>query len=135
MSDPERAVQGAILQRLKDEAALRPLLGTSPRVFDQAPAEAVHPYLVFGRAETRPLNAEGGGFEHRLSLNCVSRYGGAEEAKAVVGLVRTCLDGAALAMSGWRCVDLRVTYADVFRASDVRTTYGVVRVRAVVEAG
>jgi hypothetical protein len=132
MSDPERALQGAILQRLRAEPALQALVGA--RVWDQPPAEATHPYVVFGRAETRPVNADGGGFEHRLSLNCVSRYGGAEEAKTVVGRVRACLDGAALAPAGWRCVDLRVTYVEVFRSVDLRTTYGVVRVRAVVEA-
>ena len=36
---------------------------------------------------------------------------------------------------GWRLVNLRATYADVFRASDRRTTAGVLRLRAVTEAG
>jgi hypothetical protein len=141
--DAERALQGAVLGRLKAEPALAALLGTPRRVWDQPPGPdadgdgPVEPYVVFTRSETRPLNADGGGLEHRLTLTAVSRFGGAEEAKAVVAGVRASLDGlgggAAVELDGSRLVDLRVTYTDVFRASDLRRTYGVVRVRAVTD--
>lgn len=132
MTDPERALQAAILARLKSDGACVALLGT--RVWDQPRADPDSPYLVFGRAETRPVRAEGCGYEHRLTLTCVSTYGGSGEAKAVVAAVRAALETAELAPVGWRLVDLRVTYADVFRAADLRRTFGVVRVRAVTEA-
>jgi hypothetical protein len=131
--DPERALQGALLARLRADAGVAAVVGA--RVWDEPPAEAAWPHLLFTRAETRPVRAEGCGHEHRLTLTVVSRYGGSEEAKAAVGAVRACLDGAAVVLAGgWRCVDLRVTYADVFRASDLRRTYGVVRLRAVTES-
>lgn len=135
MADPERALQVAMIARLRAEPALQAVLGAVPRVWDQPPEEPVYPYVLFTRAETRPVNAEDAGYEHRLTLTVVSRYGGAEEAKAVLGLVRGALDGAALSLSGWRCVNLRATYADVYRAKDLRTTFGVLRLRAVTEAG
>ena len=47
--------------------------------------------------------------------------------------MRARLHGADLALDGWRLVNLRVTYADVFRAADGRTVQGVLRVRAVTE--
>ncbi len=132
--DAERALQAAILARLKAEPALKPWLGAAVRVWDQPPADPVFPYLLLGRWQTRPMG-EGGALEHRLTLTCLSRYGGSEEAKAVVGLVRDCLDEAPLAPEGHRLVNLRVTYTDVFRGSDLKTTFGVVRLRAVTEAG
>lgn len=139
MNDPERALQAAVGARLKGDAGVRAWLGVSPRVWDQPPEEMDkfdYPYLLFGRCETRPVAAEGCGYELRLRLTVVSRYGGSEEAKAVVAAARASLDGAALSLAGgWRCVDLRVTYADVFRAADLRSTHGLLRLRAVVEAG
>ncbi len=135
--DPERALQKAVLARLKADAGLAALLGSPRRVWDEPPESLEgyeYPHLVFGRAETRPVGAEGCGYEHRLTLTCVSRYGGSEEAKDVVARVRASLDGAAPALEGgWRCVALNVTYTDVYRGADLRSTYGVVRVRAVVE--
>ena len=131
--DAERALQGAVLARLRADSGVAAVVGR--RVWDRPPADPGWPYLTFTRAETRPLRADGGGLEHRLTLTCVSKFGGSEEAKAAVGSVRAALDGAGLSLAGgWRCVDARVTYADVFRASDGRRTYGVLRVRAVTEA-
>ena len=89
------------------------------------------------RSEARPGGGvEGEGQEHALTLTCLSRFGGAEEAHAALAAAREALHGASLALEGgWRLVNLRASYADVFRASDRRTTAGVLRLRAVTEAG
>ena len=63
----------------------------------------------------------------------MSVFGGSEEAKAVMALVRLSLHGAALSLDGHRLINLRVTYADLFKAADWRSTYGVLRLRAVTE--
>lgn len=131
--DPERALQAAILARLRGTAALRAWLGESVRAYDEPPDDPVLPYVALSRCSSAPLRGEGAGLEHRITLTCLSDYRGSEEAKAVVGLVREALDEAALPLEGARLVSLRVTYSDVFRASDWRTTFGVVRMRAVTE--
>jgi hypothetical protein len=132
--DPERALHLALLTRLRSDATLKTLLGTPVRVYDQPPAEPIHPYLTLGRSETRPWGGlEAEGLEQALSLTVVSVFGGSEEAKAVMAQVRVCLHGAALSLDGHRLVNLRVTFADVFRASDWRSTFGVLRLRAVTE--
>ena len=135
MTDPERALQAAILARLKSDGASTAVLGG--RIWDQPPGDG-HPYeyphLLFSRCETRPLGADGGEYEHRLTLTAVSRYGGSEEAKRAAAAVRAALDGASLSPSGWRCVSLTVTFSDTYRAADLRTSYGVLRLRAVTEA-
>ncbi|MEY4248438.1 MAG: hypothetical protein RJA87_71 [Pseudomonadota bacterium] len=132
--DPERALQQALLTQLKANADLALLLGNPLRVYDEPPADIVYPYVSLGRSETRPWGGlDGEGLEHVLSLTVVSVFGGSEEAKAVMALVRLSLHGAALSLDGHRLINLRVTYADLFKAADWRSTYGVLRLRAVTE--
>jgi hypothetical protein len=130
---PDLALQKALLAHLRSDAALAALLGDPPRIHDVAPQAADWPMVLFGRAESRPWGGlEGEGVEHVLTLTCLSRFDGAEEAKAIVAALRARLHGGEVALEGWRLVNLRVTYADVFRVAEGRQ--GVVRVRAVTEA-
>lgn len=132
--DADRALQGALIGKLKADAALIALLGSPARVHDQPPGDRVWPYLMLGRSETRPFGGTGGeGLEHAVTLTAVSMFGGSEEAKAVIAAVRACLHNADLVLDGHRLVNLRVTYCDVFKAADWRFTYGVARLRAVTE--
>jgi len=120
-----------VLAALKADPAVAALVGG--RVFDQAPEGAEHPHLVIGQCESRPVAADGGGVEQRLTLTGVSRFAGSEGAKAVAAAVRACLHEAVLEADGVRTATLRANFADVFRAGDGRRTYAVVRLRAVTE--
>ena len=131
MIDHESALQKAVLAALKDDAAVGALVGG--RVWDQAPEGAGVPHLLIGRCESRPVAADGGGVEQRLTLTGVSRFAGSEEAKAMAAAVRACLHEAMLEADGVRTVSLRVVLSEVFRAGDGRRTYAVVRLRAVTE--
>ena len=132
--DPERALQQAILAHLRADASLDPVLGSPPRAYDEPPAQPVYPYASLARAETRPWGGvEGEGIEHALTLTVVSRFGGAEEAKAAVAAVRISLHNQTLTLEDNLLINLRATYGDVFRAADWRFTYGVLRLRAVTE--
>ena len=131
---PDLALHKALLDNLRADPDLVPLLGDPPRVYDQPPAQPAWPLVLLGRAETRPWGGlDGEGVEHALTLTCLSRFDGAEEAKAIVAAIRARLHGAALTLDGHRLVNLRVTYGDVFRAADARLVQGVLRVRAVTE--
>lgn len=133
MSGHEAALQKALIAHLRADAALQVLLGDPARIWDAPPRFAVSPYLLIGRSESRPVEADGCGVEHVLSLRCASRFEGTEEAKAVCAAVRAAVHEAALEADGVRVVSIRATYADVFRASDQKRVWGVVRVRAVTE--
>ncbi|OZA72142.1 MAG: hypothetical protein B7X77_12345 [Caulobacter sp. 39-67-4] len=76
---------------------------------------------------------EGEVIEHLLTLTCVSKFGGPEEARAVVAAVRAVIHDARPTIAGRRLVNLRVAYADVFPAAERELTLGIVRVRAVTE--
>lgn len=127
----ELALQKALIAHLKADAALDALLGG--RIWDAAPETAGHPHLLIGRSESRPVGADGGGMEHALTLTCVSRFRGTEEAKAVVAAVRAGLADAGLEADGIRTVSLGVRFADVFPSANGLRTFAVLRVRAVTE--
>lgn len=133
MNDHENALQKALVAHLRDDAVLRALLGDPARIWDQPPGEAVFPHLLIGRSQSRPVNADGCGIEHELTLTCASTFGGTEEAKAVSAAARARLFEVQLTADGVRTVSLRVVFSDVFRSPDLRRTWAVIRVRAVTE--
>lgn len=133
MSGHELALQKALLAHLKGDTALQALLGDPARIWDGAPEDGGFPHVLVGRAESRPLPADGGGVEHVLALTATSRFRGTEEAKAILAALRLRLADAVLEADGVRTVSLRATFADVFPSADRARTYAVLRVRAVTE--
>lgn len=133
MSAHKLALQKALIAHLKADAAVQALLGDPARILDAPAADAVFPYLLTGRCESRPVGADGDAVEQALTLTVVSRFRGTEEAKAVLAAVRLALNDAALEADGVRTVSLRVAFADVFPSADGARTFAVLRVRAVTE--
>ena len=70
MSGHENALQKALIAHLRTDATLKALLGDPARIWDQAPRGAAYPHLLIERSESRPVAAEGCGFEHSLTLRC-----------------------------------------------------------------
>jgi hypothetical protein len=120
----------AVVATLKAAPAVTALAGQ--RIHATSPRLPTYPCVVVTRSEGRPL-PEGDGIEHVLTLTCASRFGGPEEARALVAAVRAALHDAKPSLSGRRLVTLRVPYADCFAGADRETTLGIVRVRAVTE--
>ncbi|WP_296176515.1 DUF3168 domain-containing protein [uncultured Brevundimonas sp.] len=135
MRDHEGALVKALLAWLKGDGALQALLGDPVRVWDQPPEEPAFPHLLIGKGESRGLNADGGGVEHRLTLTCASRFAGMEEARAAAAAaaVRARVADAPLEADGVRAVSLGVTFTDVFRSADLKRAWAVMRLRAVTE--
>jgi hypothetical protein len=135
MSDPVLDLQAALLTYLRGQASLQVRLGSPVRIYDELPEQVTYPYVTFGRTSAQGIGGVGPDVtEQTLNLLCVSRFGGTEEAKAIAGLLRGLLDDAELSLGGQHFVSLRVVFVDVFRASDLRTIYALVRLRAVSEA-
>jgi hypothetical protein len=133
MRDHESALQKALIDWLKADAALQALLGEPARIWDAPPMSPGFPNLRVGGSQSRAVAAEGCGIEHSLTLHCLSRFGGTEEARAICAAVRARLEDSEIEADGVRTISLRVTFTDVFRSADLRRTYGVIRVRAVTE--
>jgi hypothetical protein len=120
----------ALVATLKATPAVTAIAGQ--RIHATAPRLPTYPCVVVTRSEGRPVT-ENDTIEHLLTLTCASRFGGPEEARALVAAVRLALHDARPTLAGRRLVNLRVPYADVFAGADRETVLGVVRVRAVTE--
>lgn len=110
-----------------DEAAVA-VLGDPVRVWDQVPMGAVFPYVQMGACECRALRGDTGAVEHLVVLNCVSRFAGAEEVRAVAGLVEAALEGVQIE----GLVSCEVRAVEVRRTADQARAFAVMRVRVVV---
>ena len=131
MSGHENALTKALIAALREDATLQALVGD--RIWERVREDAGFPQLLIGRGESRPVTADGGGVEHRLTLSCASRFNGLEEARAVAGAARARLDGARVEADGVRTVSLNVTFVDAFRSGDGQRAWAVIRLRAVTE--
>lgn len=132
-TDPERALQRALIAHLRADAAVSGLLVSPAAVYDEPPPEPGWPHLLIGRCESRPWPADGTATEQILTLTARSRFGGTEEAKAINAALRASLSESSLELEAGRVVSLRVTYQDVFRSADWTTTLGVSRLRVVID--
>jgi hypothetical protein len=133
MRDHESGLQKALIAWLRADAAVQALLGEPARIWDEPPAQPQFPHLRVGASQSRAVAADECGVEHAVTLHCVSRFAGTEEARAVCAAVRARLEGASVEADGVRTISLRTTFTDVFRSADLRRTYGIIRVRAVTE--
>lgn len=127
----EGALQKALLVHLREDTAVSALLGT--RVWNAPPNQPEFPHLTIGRTESRPIGADGGGIEHRVTLTVRSRFRGTEEVKAILAAVRLALEEARLEADGVRTVGLGVRHAEVWPSADGQRTFAVLLVRAVTE--
>lgn len=135
MTDHEGALATALIARLAADEGVRAVLGHPARLWDQPPGrDAETPHLRLGPGASRPVAAADCGIEHRLTLTVVSRFPGAEQARAVAAAVRACLHDARVEGGGVRTISLTVGEITVRRAPDHRRAHAEMRLRAVTEA-
>lgn len=127
------SLQQAIFNSITTDATLLGLLG-GPRIYDDVPQSAAHPYLTLGQSISRDWSSVGDtGEEHILTLHVWSRAAGRKEAHQIMGAVRDCLHDRQLALTSHRLVNLRHEFSDARREPDSETYHGIVRLRAVTE--
>lgn len=126
----ETALAQALAQLLAASPALSAIVGS--RVHAAPPRLLTYPCAAVGRIESRVVGEDL--LEHVVTVTCASRFGGPEEARAMVAGARLALHDATPAVEGRRLASLRVRFCDVFAAADGELTLGVLRVRAVSES-
>ncbi len=131
------AVRKAVRSRLAGDASLGALLGGvagGARIFDEAPRNAEPPYVTFGDARSRDWSTSSDrGGEHFVTLDIWSQQRGQREALSIAARVQDLLDDAALALDGFRLVNLRYQQIETRRENQGRFTRASLRFRAVTE--
>ena len=134
MTSPVISLRKAIRLALAGDAALVAKLG-GPNVFDEAPREAIPPYIAFGDASVRDLSTSSDRSAEQFAvLNVWSLQRGLREALDIADRVAALLDDAALALDGHRLVNLRLVSLETRREGNGRFARASLRFRAVTEA-
>lgn len=134
MTWPALALQQAVVTALAGSAPLAAIVGS--RIYDAPPRNAAFPYVSFGQLSVADWSTgTETGAEHQLILDAWSREAGKKQCYAMLDAIAGALDDAALTLDGNALVNLRFQSADVRRDPDGITFHGVIRFRAVTEAG
>lgn len=126
----EAALARALADLLAAAPAVSAIVGT--RVHAAPPRMLTYPCASIGRIESRPAG-ENDLLEHVVTITCASRFGGPEEARAMVAAARLALHDARPPVEGRVLASLKVRFCDVFAGADDELTLGVLRVRVVSE--
>ena len=128
--NPSLALQKAIVQKLRDDAAIIALLGGA-KIHDRPPRREQPPYVALGDIEARAWNTfTARGTEHKVTLHIWSEHGGRRQAYEIIARIDELLDDAALTLTDHHLVNLRSVFWTALRARDGRLFHGLLRLRA-----
>lgn len=132
-ASPELEIQGAIVQRLKADAAVTALV--AGRIYDQVPsATPTFPYVTIGPIQAVTDDADCiTGLEIFQQLDIWSRAPGFPEAKRIVDAVRVALHDAPLTLTENALVLFQHRDSDTRRDPDGLTSHGIMSFEAYVE--
>lgn len=132
MASPELELQGAIVARLKADAALTTLI--SGRVYDQPPDPVTYPYVTIGEAQFLRDDATCiSGGEIYLTMHGWSRSVGFPEVRRVADAMANSLHLAPLTLATNRLISIMYRQTRVFRDPDGLTSHAVIDFVANVE--
>lgn len=131
MASPELELQGALVARLKADAALITLVGS--RVYDQPPTNstgvviATYPYVTIGEAQTIRDDATClSAGQVYLTLHAWSQAVGFPEVRRIADAVTESLHLAPLALATNRLISIMHRQTRTFRDADGLTSHAVI---------
>lgn len=128
-------LQKAIFKALRQDARVSRLLGSGGRIFDHAPADIGFPYITFGRTGSYDWSTgTETGCEHLVTLHVWSKAKGKAESLELIEAASARLHDGALALNGYRLVNLRLEFSETRFDDDLSVYHGLMRFRAVTEA-
>ena len=132
--DAETALLDTLLEALRADADIQSAFGSPARLYDDETRSPVYPYAYVDQFQTEVLgSARHSESEHRITFVIHSRYGGRQEAKALIGAFRAALDHLSLQPPGQSVVLCHTVYSDTLRSSDLRSFRSLIRVRIITE--
>ena len=131
MTSPVLELQGAIVARLKANAAVSALIG--PRVYDAVPDNPAFPYVSFGPADEISDDVDCvDGFEITMQIDCWSRSVGFPEVRRISDAVRAALK-AEMTIANNALVYFEHRITRVFRDPDGLTSHAAISFQAFAE--
>lgn len=133
MTDPSLPLQDALVAALRADGALPAVVGG--RVFDQAPANPIFPYVTLGDGQVLPDKAECiDGVEIFLQVDVWSRKVGYAEAKQIAAAAIAALDDQALTVAGFNVTVFELSSVQYLRDPDGLTRHAAITFRGLLES-
>jgi hypothetical protein len=133
VSDPLSALQKALVQSLRADAALAAILG-GPKAFEHVPPATDAPWIAFEEMRAKDAGASGKPVhEHRVTLLCATRQPGFKQALAIAERAKALLDDAQLTLDGHRLASLFVLSVELLRVGREPLRKARLTLRAVTE--
>lgn len=135
MSNSLLAMQTALAQAFQASVAMRTLIGNPVRFYDQRLEQVIFPYILVMSHQETPLIVGEGLSEAVMSLMVHSSQEASDEVKAIITQARLIIEGT----ESWpevetmRLTSFRLSFVDVFKSADRRKSFGLMRVRCVLE--
>lgn len=136
MANPELELQGAIVARLKADAAVTAIV--AGRIYDSVPANAPFPYVSIGPVDTVDDTVDCiAGLDVAQQIDCWSRYpnGGSVEVKKLADAVRVALHGreADMPLASNALAFFEHRTSRITRDPDGLTSHGIIGFEAAIE--
>lgn len=133
-ASPVISLRKAVRALLLADPALLASLG-APAIYDEAPREAVPPYVAYGDSSARDWSTNSDrGTEQFLVIEVWSLQRGLREALDIAARVTALLDDQPLALDNHRLINLRLVSMETRREANGRFVRAAIRLRAVTEA-
>lgn len=132
MTSPTLELQGAIVARLKADAAVTALI--AGRVYDAVPPNPTFPYVSFGPSDELSDDADCiTGFEISMQIDCWSRSVGFPEVRRISDAVRAALVATDLPITANALVYFNHRQTRLFRDPDGLTSHAALSFDAFAE--
>lgn len=132
MTSPTLELQGAIVARLKADAAVSALI--AGRVYDAVPSNPTFPYVSFGPSDELSDDADCiTGFDIAMQIDCWSRAVGFPEARRISDAVRAALVATDLPITANALVYFTHRQTRLFRDPDGLTSHAAISFEAFAE--
>jgi hypothetical protein len=126
--------QVAVVTALSASTALKALIGTTPRLYQDVPEAPTFPYVWIGPSQVLPDRADCiDGSEIFFDLHAYSEGKGYSEVKNIAAVIVSILNDASLTITGHSCVDIYLNDERTFIDEGNLIKHSVLTFRALVE--
>lgn len=131
MTSPMLELQGAIVQRLKQNGLVASLI--ADRVYDEPPESPTFPYVSFGPSDERPQFTDCvDSFEINFQIDCWSRSVGFPEVRKISDAIQRAMK-ADFSLNDNAVVYVEHIITRTFRDPDGLTSHAAINFEAVIE--
>ncbi len=134
MSNDLIGLSEAVHNRLSTDIYLTTMIGTPPRLYDQAPEDPVYPYVTYGDLRAEDISGDAAALmQAGLTLHVWSRYAGRAETLKILSAMSGALMREPIELANGGEVRVYIQLTDIVPTPDRLGYHGLLRLRCVAQ--